>query len=133
MNFFIFLLVYFLIRGGTPKDQRRSDVSKGLFGLLFAIFILSKILPILTGLGGVALFGFGIYWLVRKLQQKQRQEENRRQQEYNDLHGYQEPSEAHSHNNFGVPVQKLQTVMGQCSTGPYRGKAYCACYWKVPG
>ena len=31
MNFFIFLIVYFLIKKGTPRDQRRSDASKGLF------------------------------------------------------------------------------------------------------
>ncbi|MDR9824948.1 hypothetical protein RCJ22_04915, partial [Vibrio sp. FNV 38] len=84
--------VYFVLRGATPRDQRRSDLIKWLLGIYIAMAVLSSMLPVLSSLAGAALIGFGIYWFVRRRQQKMREEQNRQQQIYNDAHVYQEPS-----------------------------------------
>ena len=95
MSFFIFLIIFFVLRGATPKDQRRSDIIKWMVCLYIILAILSAVLPYLSGLAGLALIGFGVYWLIRRAQQKQREEQNRSQQAYNDAHGYQKPTEAY--------------------------------------
>ncbi len=92
MSLLIFFIVFFLLRGATPRDQRKSDVIKLLIGLYIASAILSSVMPALTGVAGLAFIGFIIYRLVRKSQQKTRDYQNQQQQTYNDTHGYQEPT-----------------------------------------
>ena len=92
MSLIVFLIVFFLLRGATPRDQRRSDIIKWLIGLYILSAVLSPLLPALTSVAGLAFIGFIIYRLVRRSQQKTRDYQNQQQQTYNDRHGYQEPT-----------------------------------------
>ena len=79
MSLLIFFIVFFLLRGATPRDQRKSDVIKLLIGLYIASAVLSSVMPALTGVAGLAFIGFIIYRLVRKSQQKTRDYQNHQQ------------------------------------------------------
>ena len=90
MPFFIFLIIYLILRKSTPKDRRGSDFFKWFIGIYIAMAVISNIIPVLTGFSGIALIIGIILWLSRKKQQKNREDENTRQQQFNDMHGYDE-------------------------------------------
>ena len=54
MSLIVFLIVFFLLRGATPRDQRRSDIIKWLIGLYILSAVLSPLLPALTSVAGLA-------------------------------------------------------------------------------
>ncbi len=111
MSFFVFLIIFFLLRRATPRDQRRSDLIKWLIGIYIIMAVLSALLPYLTSFAGIALIAAGIYWLVRRNQQKQRQQQNQAQQDYNDAHVYSEPTPQYRDAATSPDVRTKSTIL----------------------